>query len=218
MQMSIVKGQYIDKINHIMSPIKIALTGGIACGKSKVTHSFAELGADIINLDSLSRQVVKPNSEALNELTDYFGDQILNDDKTLNRQALREILLKNKANQEKIESILHPRILEKMDIEIKKVKNKLVIVEIPLLVEKNLAYLFDRAIIIECNEIKQLERLINRENIDENQAKIMISRQTTQQNRLTLADQLPVDIIENNSEIFEMQQKVADLYQKLVNL
>ncbi len=62
-QMSTAKGQYIDKINTIMSPIKIALTGGIACGKSNVARSFAELGVDIIDLDKLSRQVVEPGSQ-----------------------------------------------------------------------------------------------------------------------------------------------------------
>tara|TARA_B100001079_G_scaffold120468_1_gene103544 strand:+ start:216 stop:932 length:717 start_codon:yes stop_codon:yes gene_type:complete len=217
-QMSTAKGQYIDKINTIMSPIKIALTGGIACGKSNVARSFAELGVDIIDLDKLSRQVVEPGSQGLKELVDYFGEFILNNDKSLNRQALREILLKNPVNQEKIENILHPKILEKMQMEIKRISNKLVIVEIQLLVEKNLAYLFDRAIIVECDEKKQLERLINRENIDEKQAKTMIHVQTSQENRLKLIDQLPVDIIENNSEISDMEQEVQDLYQKLINL
>ncbi len=89
--MSTAKGQYIDKINTIMSPIKIALTGGIACGKSNVARSFAELGVDIIDLDKLSRQVVEPGSQGLKELVDYFGEFILNNDKSLNRQALREI-------------------------------------------------------------------------------------------------------------------------------
>ena len=201
-----------------MSPIKIALTGGIACGKSNVARCFAELGVDIIDLDELSRLVVEPDTEGLNALIDYFGNHILNTDQTLNRRALREILLKNPANQEKIESILHPKILEKMQMEIEKVKNKLVIIEIPLLVEKNLAYLFDRAIIVECDEQKQLKRLIKRENINENQAKSMISAQISQENRSKLAKQLPVDMIENNSEISEMAQKVQTLYQKLINL
>ena len=200
------------------SPIKIALTGGIACGKSNVAQIFSDLGVDIIDLDELSRLMVEPGTKGLSELIDCFGDSILNTDQTLNRRALREVLLKNPANQEKIEEILHPKILEKMQMEIKKVKNKLVIIEIPLLVEKNLAYLFDRAIIVSCDEQNQLKRLIKRENIDKNSAKTLISAQTSAENRLKLADQLPIDVIENNSEIFEIKQKVQDLYQKLVNL
>ncbi|MBC8493601.1 MAG: dephospho-CoA kinase [Candidatus Thioglobus sp.] len=200
------------------APIKIALTGGIACGKSNVAQLFSDLDVDIIDLDELSRLVVEPGTQGLSELASYFGERILNTDKTLNRRALREILVSSPANQEKIEEILHTKILEKMQMEIKKVKNKLVIVEIPLLVEKNLAYLFDRAIIVQCNAEKQLERLKKRDNIDENQAKMLINSQTSAENRQKLAEQLPVDVIENNSEIFDMAQKVRDLHQKLINL
>jgi len=198
--------------------MKIALTGGIACGKSNVAQLFEQLGAEVINLDELSRQVVVPGSAGLSELVDCFGDDILTVDKTLNRKILQEILLKNKANQQLIEDILHPKILEKMQMEIENCKKQLIIIEIPLLVEKNLAYLFDRAIIVECNEENQLKRLIKREKIDKNSAKTLISAQTSHSNRLKLADQLSIDVIENNLEIFDLEQKVRNLYQKLINL
>jgi len=198
--------------------MKIALTGGIACGKSKVSQLFKKLGAKVISLDELSRQVVTPDSKGLNQLIECFGDGILNADKTLNRKALRDILLKDKANQQLIEDILHPKILEKMQMEIEKTKNNVIIVEIPLLVEKNLNYLFDRAIIVNCNEKNQLKRLIKRENISEKSAKQQISAQISAEERLEIAKKLPTDVIENNSQIFEMEEKVANLYQKLVNL
>jgi dephospho-CoA kinase len=198
--------------------MKIALTGGIACGKSKVSQLFKKLGAKVISLDELSRQVVMPDSKGLNQLIERFGDVILNADKTLNRKALRDILLKDKANQKLIEDILHPKILEKMQMEIEKTKNKVIIVEIPLLVEKNLDYLFDRAIIVNCNEKNQLKRLIKRENISEKSAKQQISAQISAEERLEIAKKLPTDVIENNSQIFEMEEKVANLYQKLANL
>jgi len=198
--------------------MKIALTGGIACGKSNVARLFEQLGAEVISLDELSRQVVVPGSAGLSELVDCFGDDILTVDKTLNRKILQEILLKNKANQQLIEDILHPKILEKMQMEIENCKKQLIIIEIPLLVEKNLAYLFDRAIIVECNEENQLKRLIKREKIDKNSAKTLISAQTSHSNRLKLADQLSIDVIENNLEIFDLEQKVRNLYQKLINL
>ena len=198
--------------------MKIALTGGIACGKSNVCQLFKKLGAKVISLDELSRQVVTPDSKGLNQLIECFGDGILNADKTLNRKALRDILLKDKANQQLIEDILHPKILEKMQMEIKKTKNKVIIVEIPLLVEKNLDYLFDRAIIVNCNERNQLKRLIKRENISEKSAKQQINAQISTQERLEIAEKLPTDVIENNSQIFEMEGKVANLYQKLANL
>jgi len=198
--------------------MKIALTGGIACGKSNVCQLLETLGAEVISLDELSRQVVTPNSAGLNQLIERFGDGILNADKTLDRKALRKILLTDKANQQLIEDILHPKILEIMQMEIENCNKQIIIIEIPLLFEKNLAYLFDRAIIIDCNEQNQLKRLIKRDNIDKNTAKELISVQTSHKNRLKLADQLPIDVIENNSQISDLDQKVRGLYQKLVNL
>ncbi len=201
-----------------MSTLKIALTGGIACGKSSVSQIFKKLGVPIIDLDVLARTVVEPKSQGLIELVAHFGEGILNNDKALNRQALRQQLFENSENQQIIEKILHPKILEKMQTDIKKLNTQIVIVEVPLLVEQNLSNLFDRAIVVDCSEKNQLKRLLNRENMDENLAKSMISTQASREQRLALNKELPTDVIENNSEIFEMEQRAQDLAQKLLNL
>ena len=201
-----------------MKTFKIALTGGIACGKSSVIQIFKKNAIAIIDLDVIAREVVEPNTQALSELVAHFGNGILNDDQTLNREALRQVLFENNANQKIIEEILHPKILEKMQMEIKKVKNRLVVIEVPLLVEQNLSNLFDRAVVVDCNEQNQLKRLLKRENIDEKLAKTMISAQASRKQRLALSKKLPTDILENNSQIFEMEQKAQDLAQKLLNL
>jgi len=201
-----------------MKTLKIALTGGIACGKSSVIQIFKKNAIAIIDLDVIARAVVKPKSQALSELVAHFGNGILNDDQTLNREALRQVLFENNANQKIIEEILHPKILEKMQMEIKKVKNRLVVIEVPLLVEQNLSNLFDRAIVVDCDEQNQLKRLLNRKNMDEKLAKTMISAQASRKQRLALSKKLPTDILENNSQIFEMEQKAQDLAQKLLNL
>ena len=201
-----------------MSTLKIALTGGIACGKSSVSQIFKKLGVPIIDLDVLARTVVEPKSQGLIELVAHFGEGILNNDKALNREALRQQLFENSENQQIIEKILHPKILEKMQTDIKKLNTQLVIIEVPLLVEQNLSPLFDRAIVVDCSEQNQLKRLLNRENMDENLAKNMISTQASREQRLALNKELPTDVIENNSEIFDIERKTQDLYQKLVNL
>ncbi|MEO1940122.1 dephospho-CoA kinase [Candidatus Thioglobus sp.] len=201
-----------------MSTLKIALTGGIACGKSSVSQIFKKLGVPIIDLDVLARTVVEPKSQGLIELVAHFGEGILNNDKALNRQALRQQLFENSENQQIIEKILHPKILEKMQTDIKKLNTQIVIVEVPLLVEQNLSNLFDRSIVVDCSEKNQLKRLLKRENMDEKLAKSMISTQASREQRLALNKELPTDVIENNSEIFEMEQKAQDLAQKLLNL
>ena len=201
-----------------MSALKIALTGGIACGKSSVSQIFKKLGVPIIDLDVIARTVVETNTQGLVELVAHFGNGILNDDQTLNRQALRQQLFKNSENQQVIEEILHPKILEKMQTDIEKLNTQLVIVEVPLLVEQNLSNLFDRAIVVDCSEENQLKRLLKREKLDEKLAKTMIATQASREQRLALSEKLPTDILENNSEIFEMEQKVQDLAKKLLNL
>lgn len=201
-----------------MKTLKIALTGGIACGKSSIIQIFKKNAIAIIDLDVIARAVVKPKSQALSELVAHFGNGILNDDQTLNREALRQVLFENNANQKIIEEILHPKILEKMQMDIEKLNVPLVVVEVPLLVEQNLSNLFDRAIVVDCDEQNQLKRLLKRENIDEKLAKTMISAQASRKQRLALSKKLPTDILENNSQIFEMEQKAQDLAQKLLNL
>lgn len=201
-----------------MSTLKIALTGGIACGKSSVSQIFKKLGVPIIDLDVIARTVVETNTQGLVELVVHFGNGILNDDQTLNRQALRQQLFQNSENQQVIEEILHPKILEKMQTDIEKLNTRLVVVEVPLLAEQNLSNLFDRAIVVDCNEENQLKRLLKREKLDEKLAKTMIAAQASRKQRLALSEKLPTDILENNSEIFEMEQKVQDLAKKLLNL
>ena len=201
-----------------MKTLKIALTGGIACGKSSIIQIFKKNAIAIIDLDVIARAVVKPKSQALSELVAHFGNGILNDDQTLNREALRQVLFENNANQKIIEEILHPKILEKMQMDIKKLNTRLVVVEVPLLVEQNLSNLFDRAIVVDCDEQNQLKRLLNRKNMDEKLAKTIISAQASRKQRLALSKKLPTDILENNSQIFKMEQKAQDLAQKLLNL
>lgn len=199
-----------------MITLKIALTGGVACGKSQFADFFSTLGADVIRLDDISKQVTISGSDGLKELTNHFGKKILHYDGSLNTKVLRSILLKNKANQMLIEDILHPRILSKMQELQKQSKKALIVVEIPLLCEKKLEYLFDRVIVITCDEEKQLARLKNRENIDENLAKQMIAAQMSQQDRLKAVKQMPSDIIENNKNIENLEQQALQLYNRLL--
>ena len=201
-----------------MSILKIALTGGIACGKSSVSQIFKEIGVPIIDLDVIAREVVEPNTQGLTELVSNFGDVILNADKTLNRQSLRQQLFDHPSKQQLIEEILHPKILARMQRDIENLNTQLVIIEVPLLVEQNLSHLFDRAIVVDCSEQNQLKRLLQRENIDEDLAKTMISAQASREQRLELGEKISTNIIENNSDILSLEQKVKNLAQQLLDL
>jgi len=200
------------------SNLKVALTGGIASGKSQVSALLEKHGCFIIDLDVIAREVVEPGTAGLNELIENFGNSILSNDGTLNRKYLRDQLFKKGRNRALIEQVLHPKILQKMKAAMDACTQGIVIVVVPLLVEKNLWKPFDRAIVVDCEVENQINRLMTRENIDQSKAEAMLLAQTSRTERLQLNDHLPTDIIRNNSEIVDLDEKVANLYQKLSSL
>jgi len=200
------------------SNLKVALTGGIASGKSQVSALLENHGCFIIDLDVIAREVVEPGTAGLNELIENFGNSILSNDGTLNRKYLRDQLFKKGRNRALIEQVLHPKILQKMKAAMDACTQGIVIVVVPLLVEKKLWKPFDRAIVVDCEVDNQINRLMTRENIDQSKAKAMLLAQASRKQRLQLNNHLPTDIIGNNAKIVDLDEKVANLYQKLCSL
>ena len=198
--------------------IKVTLTGGIASGKSLVSDLLEIHGCKIIDLDVISREVVMPGADGLQELIDTFGKSILLSDGSLDRKNLRDVLYKKGRNRALIEQILHPKILHKMKAMMNDYHEGVMIVVIPLLVEKELWGPFDRAILVDCESETQIKRLMERENIDSEKAKTMLMAQASREQRLKLNEHLPTDIIENNSRLSDLKDKVHLLNQKLFSL
>ena len=198
--------------------LKVALTGGIASGKTLVSDLLGIHGCHIVDLDVIAREVVLPGTEGLKELIEVFGESILLTDGTLNRQYLSDELYKKGRNRAIIEQILHPKILQKMKVSMNEYKEGVIVVVIPLLVEKNLWEPFDRAIVVDCEIESQLSRLMSRENIDKEKAEVMLMAQASREQRLQLNKHLPTDIIKNTSKISNLKEKVANLNQKLESL
>ena len=198
--------------------LKVALTGGIASGKTLVSDLLEIYGCHIVDLDVIAREVVLPGTEGLKELIEIFGESILLTDGTLNRKHLRDELYKKGRNRAIIEQILHPKILQKMKTSMDEHQEGVIVIVIPLLVEKNLWEPFDRAIVVDCEIETQLSRLMSRENVDKEKAEVMLMAQASREQRLQLNDYLPTDVIENNSQISELKEKVANLNQKLRSL
>ena len=198
--------------------LKIALTGGIASGKTLVSDLLEIHGCHIVDLDIISREVVLPGSEGLKDLVETFGKSILLSDGTLDRKNLRDELFKKGRNRTKIEEILHPKILQKMKSAMDNCQEGIMIVVIPLLVEKELWGPFDRAIVVDCETETQVTRLMAREGINQEKANIMLLTQASREKRLQLNDHIPTDIIKNNSKISALKDQVNNLNQKLLGL
>ena len=198
--------------------LKVALTGGIASGKSLVSDLLEIYGCHIVDLDVISREVVLPGTDGLSELVESFGDSILLSDGSLDRKNLRDVLYKRGRNRAKIEQILHPKILQKMKSSMESFKEGVMVVVIPLLVEKELWGPFDRAVVVDCHVDTQIKRLTERENIDNAKAQTMLMAQASREQRVQLSDHLPTDIIDNNSKISDLKEHVEKLSQKLFAL
>jgi dephospho-CoA kinase len=198
--------------------LKVALTGGIASGKSLVSDLLEIHGCHIVDLDVISREVVLPGTKGLQELVESFGDSILLNDGSLDRKNLRDVLYKKGRNRAKIEQILHPKIHQKMKSSMESFHEGVMVVVIPLLVEKELWGPFDRAVVVDCEVEAQINRLSAREEVDSEKAKTMLMTQASREQRFQLNKHLPTDIIENNSQISDLKEEVEKLSQKLFAL
>ena len=143
--------------------IIVALTGGVGSGKSTVSNFFRDLGTYVIDWDELARKVTRPHLPAWKETVDYFGKGILNDDLTINRQKLADMVFSDKVRLAKLNQIVHPRVFQEdegITIEIRSHDpGALVIKDIPLLFEVNPPIFVDKVIVVSAGEQTRLRRL-----------------------------------------------------------
>lgn len=194
-------------------PYIVALSGGIASGKSTIANLFAQLGVPIIDADVIARQVVEIGTDAYKVIVKHFSQEILLPNNEIDRSQLRDIIFNNDHERLWLNNLLHPIIQEQTQIQIAQQTAAYVIWVVPLLVENNLYNLADRVLMVDTPEQLQLERLIQRDNIDESLAKKMISSQISSQKRLTYAD----DIIVNNGDLTSLTAQVNKLHQQYLN-
>lgn len=195
-------------------PYIVALSGGVASGKSTVANLFAQLGVPIIDADIIARQVVKKGSLALQKIVDHFGDEVLLPSGELNRSQLREIIFNNEDERMWLNQCLHPLIQQETQQQITQSKAPYIIWVVPLLIENNLQANANRILIIDTPPEVQINRLRRRDNIDENLAKNMLLSQINNIERISYAD----DIITNKTEASALVSQVNDLHKKYLTL
>src|SRR5699024_12586084 len=130
----------------------LGLTGGIASGKSTVSNYLYEQGAVVIDADIVSRQVVRPGTKGFLALVSEFGKQIQNEDGTLNRAALGEIIFNDQKKRDVVNGLLHPLIKEEMLNQVKVAEEKavdLVVLDIPLLFESKCEQYCDAVLVVD---------------------------------------------------------------------
>ena len=192
----------------------VGLTGGIASGKSVVSKTLKELGLPIIDADLIAREMVKPNEASYKNIVDHFGKEILNPDQTINRRKLAKIVFGDSKERERLNSILHPRIVEKIKRKIRDFKErgeKIVILDAALLVEAGELSLANKLIVVTASPKIQIKRLVQRDHLTEREAKKRISTQMPLSEKVKLADY----VIDNSGSVTKTVKRTKELYNKL---
>ena len=170
----------------------IGLTGGIASGKSTVAKRFAEHGAVVIDADQLARDAVAPGTDALAHVIEVFGDEVVNDDGSLNRAALGSIVFGNPAALKLLNQIVHPavRALSARAIDAAEKANPHVVVvyDVPLLVEASVGHPFDLIVVVHADAETRVRRMVDLRGMAESDARSRIAAQAGDDERLAVAD------------------------------
>lgn len=194
--------------------LRIALTGGIASGKSRVADLFSALGVPVIDTDLIARQVVEPGQPALADVVETFGPGVLGADGRLDRRKLRELIFSDTTARQRLEAILHPAIRAEMERQSSAAGGPYQILVIPLLTEGGRRDHVDRVLVVDVPESLQVERLMNRDTVTKEQAMASLAAQATRSARLAIAD----DVISNSGSAEELRGKVAALHEQYLHL
>ena len=196
--------------------LKIGVTGSAGSGKSLVCEGFRRIGLITLDCDEIARQVVEPGRTAYDLVVKAFGSEVVAPDRTLNRPALRRMIVTTKGSREKLESILHPVIISetvRLMEEAVHSKQKSCAVEVPLLFELGMENLFDVVVVVTASDSTLVDRISRRDGVNRESAQKLLAIQMPQSEKVRKADY----VIENRGEPEAVFKSVDSLYQKLVN-
>ena len=196
----------------------IGLTGGIGTGKTTVSKKLRERGYPVIDLDNISREVIK-YSKVINKLVQNFGKEILLEEdvaiseREISRKKLGKIVFKDEKKVNILNSIMHPPILKKMREEIKEAEKKyaVVFVEVQLLFEINLEQEFDMTVLVYSDRKTQLKRVSERDGRDEEEVLNILDSQMD----IEIKRKKSSYIIENNLDLENLDREIDKFIEKL---
>ena len=193
---------------------RIALTGGIASGKTTVARLFAALGAKLIDTDQIARDIMTPPSPVLDRLVAHFGPAILMNDGSLDRVRLRHIVFTDQDARRDLEAITHPVIHEEIERRSRQSGGPYQLIAIPLLVETGTAEDYDRVLLIDASPEARKQRLMLRDGIDATAADRMLAAQATRAQHHAAAH----DVIENEGDLRHLAAQVEALHRRYLAL
>lgn len=192
--------------------MRVGLTGGIASGKSTVSELLAGFGAVIVDSDKIAREVVEPGTPGLAQVVAEFGPSVLTESGALDRAKLGEIVFADQGARERLNAIVHPLVgARSAELEeAGRTAGKLVVNDIPLLVEVGYAPFFDEVIVVDVPVETQVERAIAR-GMTEIDARARIAAQASREDRLAAATY----VIDNTGTLDDLRKRVQEIYDAL---
>ncbi|MDR0943448.1 MAG: dephospho-CoA kinase [Ruminococcus sp.] len=192
----------------------IGLTGQSGAGKSLVSDIFRQNGFAVVDADLCSREAVEPGSKCLTEIAEIFGEKVINSDKTLNRKVLAEIVFSDKSELKKLNTVMHPFILDIVCKKIRELQNKgykFIILDAPTLFESKADDICDLIISVTAKEDIRKKRISERDGISEEN----IEKRFKSQNSEDFFIKNSNYIIKNNSSIDELREKTEKIAEKI---
>ena len=200
-----------------MADFIVAVTGGVASGKSAATRAFEALGITVADADVAARAVVEPGQPALAEVAQRFGPDVIQPDGRLDRAAMRERIFADPREKLALEAVLHPRIRAWLKATCVGASGPYVVTAIPLLAEGGGRATYPwlgRVLVVDVPRRVQVARLMARDGANEDMAQRMVTAQASRAVRLKIAD----DVIVNDGSLADLEATVATLHQRYLAL
>ncbi len=193
----------------------VAVTGGIASGKSAVSKMLEELGAPIIDYDVIARHIVEPGKPAWKDIVSCFGEYVLKEDRQIDRKRLSEIVFRDPEKRRQLERFTHPRIIEEGDRQADAIAARdpkaIIQVAVPLLIEIQIQDRFHKVLLVYAPREMQIERLMKRDGITKEAAESILDAQLPIDEKLRYAD----FVVHNEGTLEETRKQVEKVWEEL---
>jgi dephospho-CoA kinase len=192
--------------------LRVGLTGGIGSGKSEVARRLVAHGAVLIDADVAAREVVEPGTPGLAAVVAEFGEEVLLPDGSLDRERLGSIVFADAGRRAALNAIVHPLVGDRMrELNDAAPDGSVVVYDVPLLTENNLAGMYDTVIVVDAPVETQVARLVGARGMTEEAARARIAAQASREQRRAIADH----VIDNSGTLDELSAQVDALWTEL---
>jgi len=195
-------------------PLIVGLTGGFATGKTTVAGALKQLGADVVNCDSIAHRALSKDSSPYRKILKRFGPSIVDRRGRVLKKRLAAIVFENKKERVALEQIVHPFVFEVVERRVKRSRKKVIVLEMPLLYETNFDKQVDRVVVVAAPEFLQIERARKDRGMSAGEAKKRISSQMPLPEKIKRADY----VIHNNGNRRQLARGIKILWSQFMKI